>query len=45
MGLRTRNDLVPKGERMFMLVSTMIALEEGDVPVKIKDFSPKDKKK
>lgn len=44
MGLRTRNDRIPSGERAFMLASIKKALEEGDVPVKIRNFgSKKDK--
>lgn len=43
MGLRTPNDPVPEGERAFMLASTRYALEEGDVPIKLKNFSSKKK--
>lgn len=39
MGLRTRNDRIPDGERAFMLASTKKAIMEGDVPVKIRNFS------
>ena len=45
MGLRTRNDPIPEGERAFMLASTMKAVEEGDTPVKIRNFSSKKEKK
>lgn len=38
MGLRTRNDRVPEGERAFMLASMKKAYLEGDTPVKIKNF-------
>lgn len=41
MGLRTRNDPIPEGERAFILASTRKALEEGDVPVKVRNFSSK----
>lgn len=41
MGLRTRNDRIPSGERAFILASTMKALEEGDTPVKVRNFSAK----
>ena len=41
MGLRTRNDRIPSGERAFMLASIMKALEEGDTPVKVRNFSTK----
>lgn len=39
MGLRTRNDAIPDGERAFILASTKKALMEGDTPVKIRNFS------
>lgn len=39
MGLRTRNDPIPDGERAFMLASTKKALSEGDTPVKIRNFT------
>lgn len=38
MGLRTRNDRIPEGERAFMLASIKKALTEGDTPVKIRNF-------
>ncbi len=38
MGLRTERDVVPPGERAFMLASTRVALEEGDTPIKLKNF-------
>ena len=41
MGLRTREDPIPYGERVFMLASTRKALMEGDVPVKIRNFTSK----
>lgn len=41
MGLRTRNDRIPDGERSFILASIKKSLEEGDTPVKIRHFSPK----
>ena len=44
MGLRTPNDPIPFGERAFMLASTKKALEEGDTPVKIRNFSNNKKK-
>ena len=43
MGYRTQNDPVTEGERAFMLASTMLALEDGETPVKIKHFSNKKK--
>lgn len=43
MGLRTANDSIPEGERAFMLASTRKALTEGDTPVKIRNFSTKNK--
>lgn len=41
MGLRTRNEVIPEGERAFIIASTIKALEEGDTPVKIKHFGSK----
>lgn len=41
MGLRAPNDPILEGERAFMLASTRKALEEGDVPVKVRNFSSK----
>lgn len=45
MGIRTRNDKITEGERAFILASTRKALEEGDTPVKIRNFSSKKKEK
>lgn len=45
MGLRTRNDPIPDGERAFILASTRKALEEGDTPVKVRNFGSSKKKK
>ena len=39
MGLRTPSDPVTEGERAFMLASTRKSLEEGDLPVKVRNFS------
>ena len=45
MGIRSAEEKVSEGERAFMLASTRIALEEGAVPVTVRNFSkPKDKK-
>ena len=41
MGLRTRNDPIPPGERAFILASTKKAVMEGDTPVKIRNFASK----
>lgn len=38
MGLRTRNDRIPEGERAFILASTKKAIIEGDTPVKVRNF-------
>ena len=38
MGVRTQNDPVTSGERAFMLASTQKALEEGAVPVTVRNF-------
>ena len=43
MGVRTRNDPIPEGERAFMLASTRKALEDGDTPVKVRNISGKKK--
>ena len=45
MGLRTRNDPIPEGERAFILASTKKAIIEGDTPVKLRNLgtSKKDK--
>ena len=45
MGLRTRNDPIPDGERAFMLASIKKALQEGDMPLKMRNFSDGKKKK
>ena len=39
MGLRSRNDPIPEGERAFILASTRKALQEGDTPVKVRNFA------
>lgn len=39
MGLRTRNDPIPEGERAFMLASIKKAIEDGDTPVKVRNFA------
>ena len=44
MGLRSRNDRIPEGERAFILASTKKALLEGDTPVKVRNFSGSNKK-
>lgn len=38
MGLRTANDPIPEGERVFMMASDMKAMEEGDVLVKVRNL-------
>ena len=43
MGLRAPNDMILPGERDFVLASTKKALEEGDTPVKIKNFAKQKK--
>ena len=45
MGLRSRNDPIPHGERAFILASTKKAIEEGDTPVKLRNFATKKEKK
>lgn len=39
MGLRTRDEPIPSGERAFMLASTKKALMEADTPVKLRNLS------
>lgn len=39
MGLRTIHDPVPEGERVFMMASDIKAMEDGDTPVKVRNFS------
>lgn len=41
MGLRSRNDRIPDGERAFIMASLRKSLEEGDVPIKARFFSNK----
>ena len=43
MGLRTHNDPVTNGERAFVLASTIKATEDGDTPIKLRNFSSKKK--
>ncbi len=38
MGLCTINDPVTKGERAFMLGSTLYALEKAETPVKVRNL-------
>lgn len=42
MGLRTRNDKIPEGERTFMIASIKKALMEGDTPIKARFFAKDD---
>ena len=44
MGLRTRNDRIPDGERAFIFASIKKAAEEGDTPVKVRNFASKKNK-
>lgn len=41
MGLRKPDDIIPEGERIFILASTKKALMEGDTPVKVRNFGSK----
>ena len=41
MGLRTRNDRIPAGERAFMLASIKKSITDGDMPVKVRHFGSK----
>ena len=39
MGFRTQNDPIPEGERVFMMASDIKAIEDGDIPIRVKNFS------
>lgn len=41
MGLRSHNDGIPKGERVFIMASIKKAWMEGDTPVKVNNFAKK----
>ena len=45
MGLRTRNDPIPDGERAFMLASIKKAWQEGNMPITVRNFQDGKKKK
>ena len=38
MGIRTANDPITVGERAFMIASDLKAIEEGDLPVRIRNL-------
>ena len=42
MGMRTRNDAIPEGERAFMVASCKKAIMEGETPIQIRNFSKKE---
>ena len=42
MGLRTRNDPIPLGERTFIMASNLYAIENGETPVKANLFGKKE---
>ena len=44
MGLRSMGEPSLPGELAFIMASTTIALDEGDTPVKIRNFITKKKK-
>lgn len=44
MGLRSMAEPSLPGELAFIMASTTIALDEGDTPVKIRNFITKNKK-
>lgn len=44
MGLRTRDEPIPDGERAFMLASVKKAMEDGYLPLKVQNFSSNKKK-
>ena len=41
LGLRSQSDPALPGETTFVLASTALALEEGDVPLKVRNFPMK----
>lgn len=41
LGLRSQSDPALPGETTFVLASTSIALDEGDVPIKVRNFPMK----
>ena len=41
LGLRSQSDPAFPGETPFVLASTALALEEGDVPLKVRNFPMK----
>ena len=41
MGLRTQNDIIPEGERVYMNACIKKSLMDGDSAVKIRNFSKK----
>lgn len=42
LGLRTQNDVIPLGERLFMQASDYKAIKEGYTPVKVVNFAGKE---
>lgn len=42
MGLRTREERMPPGERAFIMASNRKALEDGYLPVKVNSFEEKE---
>lgn len=44
MGLRKPDDIIPEGERVFILASTKKALVDGDLPVKVRNIGSTKKK-
>ena len=45
LGLRAPSETILPGEKIFALASTRKSLEEGDTPVKIRDFAKQQPKK
>ena len=41
LGLRSQSDPALPGETIFVLASTSIALDEGDIPIKVRNFPMK----
>ncbi len=43
-GVRTQNEPIPEGERVFMMASDRLAMETGDIPIRLRHFPNNEKK-